>query len=113
MGDFLLSDVSQKNEHVYAIGHIRFRFLVLTEAKEALIFDSHIHRDHILRGPRRSAGQTEEFQEANEETPPRAGKKLVRKHYHQVQFTSNDEQTSTTCKHQMTSKMLMKSSPIS
>ena len=58
-----------KNEHVYAIDLIRFRILVLTEAKEALIFDSHIHRDHIHRGPRRSAGQTQDIREVNEETP--------------------------------------------
>ena len=58
-----------KKEHVYAIDHIRLRILVLTEVKEALFFDSHIHRDHIHRGPRRSAGPTQDIQEANEETP--------------------------------------------
>ena len=104
-----------KKEHVYAIDHIRLRILVLTEAKEAIIFDSHIHRDHIHRGPRRSAGQSQDIQEAIEEMAPLAGKKLVRKHYHHVQIRANINhvQTSTTYKHQMTSKMLMKSSPIS
>ena len=61
--------MSQKKEHVYAIDHIRFRIFFLTEAKEASIFDSHIHRDHIQRGPRRNAGQTQDIREANEETP--------------------------------------------
>ena len=68
LGDFLLSDVSQKMSMFMQL-IFRFRILVLTEAKEALIFDSHIHRDHIHRGPRRSAGQTQDIREVNEETP--------------------------------------------
>ena len=51
LGEFLLSDASHKIEHVYAIDHIRFRILVLTEAKEVFIFDSHTHKTDIITYP--------------------------------------------------------------